>query len=153
MVRCATIHTRCWWKWTFPCIMSRLLAIMTYHWSSTSSKTSSHSSSTSVACSISSQRVILRCLIILCGIVLRLCCIVLWFCGIIWLLCSIILLLRSVVWVGTWLNCGAACLVIISAYTLYASDVLSHIKSIVLQSLSSWPADLKKLQYELIGNV
>jgi hypothetical protein len=37
---------------------------------------------------------------------------------------------------GTWLNCGVTCPVIISAHTLYAYDVLSHIKFIVLQSLS-----------------
>jgi hypothetical protein len=54
---------------------------------------------------------------------------------------------------GTWLNCGSYFPIIISSYTLYASDVLSHIKSIVLQSLSSCPTDLKKLQYELFGNV
>jgi hypothetical protein len=54
---------------------------------------------------------------------------------------------------GLELNCGVACPVIISAYTLYASDVLSHINSIVLQSLSSWPTDLQKVQYEFFGTV
>jgi hypothetical protein len=98
MVRCMRIHTSCWWKWTFHCIMSRFLTIVRYHWSSTSSKTSSHSSFIYIADSISSQCVILRHLIILRGGVLRFCCVVLQMCGIIWLLHSIILLLHSVVW-------------------------------------------------------
>jgi hypothetical protein len=98
MVWCMTIHTCCWWKWTFPCIMSRLLTIVKYHWSSISSKTSSCSSSTFVACPIPSWCTILRHLIILHDIVLRLSCVVLWLYNIIWLLRNIILLLRSVVW-------------------------------------------------------
>jgi hypothetical protein len=98
MVRCATIHTSCWWKWEFPCIMSRLLIIVTCDWSSTSFKTSSSSSSSSIAFSITSRHVILRCLIILRSIVLRLCRVVLRLCVIVWLLCSIILSLRSVIW-------------------------------------------------------
>jgi hypothetical protein len=98
MVRCTIVHTSGWWKWTFPCVMSWLLIVVTYHWSSTSSKTSSGSSSTSIACSISSRRVILRCLIMLRGIVLRLCRVVPRLHVIIWLLHSVILMLRSVVW-------------------------------------------------------
>ena len=78
--------------------MSWLLTIVTYHWSSTPSETSSGSSSSSIAYSISSQCIILRHLIVLHGILLRLCCIVLQLCVIVWLLRSIILLLRSVVW-------------------------------------------------------
>jgi hypothetical protein len=98
MVLCVIVHTIFWWKWAFYCIMSWFLTVMTYHWSSTSSKTSSFSSSPYVACSISSRCVILRRLIILCGIVLRLCYVVLWLCVIVWLLRSIILLLCNVVW-------------------------------------------------------
>jgi hypothetical protein len=75
-------------------------------------------------------------------------------CVIIWLLRSIILLLCSVVWRWNLIKLWCmACPVIISAYTLYASDVLSRINSIVLQSLSSWPTDLQKVQYELFGTV
>jgi hypothetical protein len=54
---------------------------------------------------------------------------------------------------GNWLNCSAACPVIIFSCTLYAFDVLSRIKSIVLQSLSLWPTNMEKLQYELFGTV
>jgi hypothetical protein len=98
MVRCTTIHTSGWSKWTFPCVMSHLLTIVTYQWSSTSSETSLGSSSTSVAYSISSRCIILRSLIILRGIVLRLCHVVIWLCISVWLLCNNVLLLRSVVW-------------------------------------------------------
>ena len=83
MIRC-TIHTSHWWKWTLSCIVSWLLTIVTYHWSSTSSKASSLSSSTSVASSIPSRSVILRLLVIVCGIKLRLH-------SVVWLLCSVVL--------------------------------------------------------------
>jgi hypothetical protein len=55
--------------------------------------------------------------------------------------------------VGTWLNYGASFLVIIYACTLYAYDVLSLIRSMVLQYLSSWPTDMQKFQYEPLGIV
>jgi hypothetical protein len=54
---------------------------------------------------------------------------------------------------GTGLNYGVACPVIIYSCTLYAANVLSRIESIVLQSLSSWPTDLQKVEYELFGTV
>jgi hypothetical protein len=98
MVRCMTIHTSRWWQWTFPCVMSWLLAIVTCDRSSTMSETSSGSSCSSISCAITSRCIILWCLIILRGIVLGLCRVVLWLRVIVGLLCSIILLLRSVVW-------------------------------------------------------
>jgi hypothetical protein len=55
--------------------------------------------------------------------------------------------------VGTRLKFGVACPIIISSCTLYASNVLSRIKYIVLQCFSSWPIELQKLQYELFGTV
>jgi hypothetical protein len=54
---------------------------------------------------------------------------------------------------GIWLNYGASFPVIIYDCTLYAYDVLSRIRSIVLHSLSSWPTDLQKLQYQLFGTI
>ena len=54
---------------------------------------------------------------------------------------------------GTWLNYDTVCPAIISACTLYASDVLSHIISIVLHFLSLWPTDLQMVQYELFGTI
>jgi hypothetical protein len=38
MICCVTVHTCHWWKWTIPCIMSWLLVVVEYYWSSTSSK-------------------------------------------------------------------------------------------------------------------
>jgi len=131
-----TIHTSYWWKWKFPCIVSGWPTIVTCDCSSTSSETSFGSSSSSLSCSITSRRVILWCLIVLDDVVLGLCQIVLWLCIILWLLHSIILRLRSVVRRWGLMNCGAACLVIISACTLYASNVLSRISSMILQYLS-----------------
>jgi hypothetical protein len=91
MVYYATIHTCHWWKWKIPCIMSWLLAVVTHYWTSASSKSSSNSSSTSVATSISSWCVVLRYLIILCGVILWSHVVVLW-------LHIIILLLHIVIW-------------------------------------------------------
>jgi hypothetical protein len=98
MIRCTTIHTSHWWKCTFSFIVSWLLTVVTYHWSSTSSKTSSFSSSTSLSRSIPSWCIILRRLVILCGVVVGLQCVVLWLRHVICLFHNIILLLRSVVW-------------------------------------------------------
>jgi hypothetical protein len=77
--------------------MSQLLKIVTCDWSSTSSSTSSGSSSSYVACSITSRRIIMKHLIILCSIVLRLCQVVLRLHVIVWLLYNIILLLHNFV--------------------------------------------------------
>jgi hypothetical protein len=73
MVCCTTIHTCRWWKWTLPCIMSWLLEVVAHYWTSSSSKSSSTSSSTSVSTSISSWCIVLRYLVILCGVILWLC--------------------------------------------------------------------------------
>jgi hypothetical protein len=130
--------------------MSWLLEIVTCDWSSTASETSSGSSYSSLSCTITSWHVILWCLIILHGIVLG------FFLGCTAVVCcllrSIILLLHSVLWgwglvkLGSYLPSHHFC-------TLYASDVLSRINSMVLQYLSSCLTDLKKLQYELFGTV
>ena len=54
---------------------------------------------------------------------------------------------------GNWLNYDATFSIIIYACTLQVSDVFSLNNSIVLQSLLSWPTDLKKLQYKFFSNV
>jgi hypothetical protein len=128
------------WKWTFSFIVSWYFTFMAYHWSSASFQASSTSSSTSIASSISSQGIVPRNLIILREIIL-------------WL--HMLLYYGWVVlyWDGTWLNYGTYYPVIISSCTLYVSDVISLINSIVIQSLSSWPTDLKKLKYELLSIV
>jgi hypothetical protein len=80
--------------------------------------------------------------VLYCGyVVLYGCCVVLYCC------CTVLYGAK------TWLNCGVALPIIISSCTLYASDVLSRIKTIVIQYLSSWSTDLQKFQYELFGTV
>jgi hypothetical protein len=132
MIQSTKIHTSCWWKWTFPCIMSWFLTVVTYHWSSPSSESSSCLSSTFVASSISSRHIILRFVIVLHGILRRLhyvvlCCAVLYGCCTVLYCCCAVLYGN-----GTWLKCGVACPDIISSCTLYVFDVLSHINFIVL---------------------
>jgi hypothetical protein len=117
---------------------------MAYHWSISSSKSSSSSSSTFVTSLISLQGVVLRYLIILRRIIL-------WLCGIVLWLCSVILLWHSVIWCWYFVKLWCIFPIIISYCTLYVFDVISLISSIVLQSLSSWPTDLQKLQCELLG--
>jgi hypothetical protein len=90
MICYATIHTCRRWKWTFSCIVSWLLTIMTYHWSSSSSKSSYTSSSSSVAISISSRCVVMRYLIILHEIIL-------WLRGIVLRMHNVTVLLRRVI--------------------------------------------------------
>jgi hypothetical protein len=130
-----------------------LLTIVTCDWSSTLSKTSSGSSSASVARSIPSRRIILWCLIILHGIVLGMCRFLVWLHFIVGLFEILYCCCAMLYGAGASLNCGVSFPVIISTYTLYASDVLSCISSIVMEYLSSWPTNLQKLQYELFGIV
>jgi hypothetical protein len=90
VIQCATIHTSCWRKWTFLCIMFWLLTIVTCDWSSAMYETSYGLSSSSVAYAITCRHVILWCLIILHGIVLGLCRVVLWLHVVVGLLVSVV---------------------------------------------------------------
>jgi hypothetical protein len=90
MVGCMTVHTCHRWKWKFPCIMSSFLEYVAHYWTSSTSKSSSTSSSTSISTLISSWCVVLRHLIILCGVILRLHISILWLSSVVLLLCIVI---------------------------------------------------------------
>jgi hypothetical protein len=143
MVHCTKIHTCHWWKWIIPSIMSWLLEVVAHYWTYTSSKSSSNLCFANVSTLISSWCIASTYLVILRKVILWLCIVILWLCIVVlWMriivlwLRIVVLLLRIVLW--WWYLVELRCILSCHHYsfTLYISEVLSLISSIVLQSLS-----------------